>query len=168
MSCTATKAYIQRMWNTLSNCNLSSVLHTSPQISFWCSQLWSHCLSPPLLPFFTKSFSLYKYVWKHSMKDIIALWGNMSVELTTFTQCIDRLLATIAVDILQQSLFFLIQCWGYQGRYVAYSGTETVTTSLFLTACASHWAIEFITLKAVTNDPTLHTRQSWYFKQISS
>lgn len=33
----------------------------------------------------------------------------MSVELTTFIQCIDCLLATIAVDIPQQSLVFLIQ-----------------------------------------------------------
>lgn len=116
-----------------------SVLHISPLISFWSFQPWSHYQSPPLLPLFN-SFLCINLYGKHPVKDIIALWGNMRVELATFTQCIDRLLATIAVDILQRSLFFLIQCRGHQGRCVAYSGTATVTTSLFLMACASHWA----------------------------
>lgn len=102
----------------------------------------------------------------------------MSIFVTTFLQSVNRLLGTISIDIPQYSLVFLSQWRGRQ--YVAYSCTETETTSLFsMVLCESLGleqketvtGIEFITLKAVSNDNTLHkphSRQSWYFKQISS
>lgn len=114
------------------------------------------------------------------MKDIIALWRNMSAKLTTFIQCIDRFLGTVAVDITTVKLILPYpalrasrQICGkrWDGNSDNRSAFDGLCQSLGLEQRETVSVLSLLLLKQppmITPFHKPHSRQSWYFKQISS
>lgn len=126
----ATTEYIQRMGKTLSNCNLSSV-YFIPDIVLIILTLISFFRSPPLLPLFIKYLLRINVCGKRSMRKRGCIAHNIHSMYWLLTCHYRSWYPTVK----------LIQCWGHQGRFVAWSGKKTVTTSVFLMSRASHWAL---------------------------
>lgn len=92
----------------LSNCSQSTV-HILPRLYFLPFQTFNLIIITTFVAVIPKLFG-NTYMESTSWKTL-SLWGNTNVELATCAQSIDHLLVTIADDIPQQSLFFLIQRW---------------------------------------------------------